>query len=86
MLNRATFVWETSEYLKITTEGTEKFKLLVDAKAWSEVEKSKPEVDRMTEIFHNKLDGIISGCFKWKKSRKKSTDSPWVRDQLRKLI
>ena len=81
----AAFSWETSEYLKITSEGSQEFKTLIGAEVWSELEKLHPNVDKMTETFHQKLDRMIGKCFVWKKSRKKSNEKPWISDHIRKL-
>ena len=40
----------------------------------------------MTEAFQKKLDDMISECFVWKRSRKKSNENPWISDHIRKLI
>ena len=80
------FAWETSEYLKITSEGTEKCNTLIQNKDWSEVDKAKPDIDKMTEIFQDTLDEMISECFVWKRTRRRSNESPWLTDHLRKLI
>ena len=86
MLTRpAAFVWETSEYLKITTEGCEEFKKLVDREDWNDIQQLRPNIDKMTELFQEKLDKMVSRCFVWKRSRKRSTKKPWISDHIRKL-
>ena len=79
----SSFAWETSEYLKVTEEGSIKFKNKIDAENWMDIQKLSPNVDEMTELFHKKLDRLISECFVWKRSRKKSCllyTSPSPRD------
>ena len=60
MLTRpASFVWETSEYLKITTEGCNEFKELINKEDWEDIQQLRPNIDKMTELFHDKLDKMV---------------------------
>ena len=80
----ASFTWETSGYLKVTTEGSKKFEKLLEKESWNKMELAKPDVNKMAEVFHCKLDSIVSQCFVLKRSRRCSNESPWVTEGLRK--
>ena len=40
--------WETSEYLKVTSEGSKQFKNLIEAESWLDIQSLHPDVDAMT--------------------------------------
>ena len=40
----------------------------------------------MTTEFHRLLDRMILSCFEWKRTRRKSSDKPWISDDVRKRI
>ena len=82
----ATFAWETHEYIKITKAGTEKFNNLIKAEKWESVTELAPQVDLMVARFQEILDLHMSECFVWKRIRRRSTDSPWLTDNLRAQI
>ena len=44
---------------------------------------ASPDVDKMTEAFHKKLDGLLGRFFVWKRVRKKSIESAWMTEGLR---
>ena len=82
----ATFAWETHEFLKVTEEGSEEFSRRIKNQDWSLVSSLAPNMDKMAEKFNLILDKHLSACFSWKRLRKKSTESPWLSEGLRRQM
>ena len=80
------FVWEVFEYLKITKSGSDRLVDMLNNQTWSSVYDLSPNVDDMTLEFHRIIDDLLNTCFEWKKTRRKSTDKPWLSDGVRKSI
>ena len=81
-----TFTWEVHEYLKISPEGRAKFSELIKTESWEGVKKLAPNNHLMAAKFHETLDDLIHKCFEWCRTRRKSTDKPWISDDPRKRI
>ena len=80
------FTWETHEYLQVTEDGKKKFIESFNVTDWSELHRAWPDHNKMTEIFHRRLDELVDSCFCWKRVRRKSTNKPWISDALRARI
>ena len=77
------FRWEIHEYLKITKDGMERFKNIMDKENWKLLNSYWPDQDKMVEEFQSKLYSTLMSCFSWKRVRRRTSDKPWISDALR---
>ena len=80
------FQWIRYRAREMTQKNHEKFKTSFTGVNWEEKLQSIECPSDMTEVMHSVINQITDECFPWKERKIRSTDDPWITDEIRKPI
>ena len=86
MKNTHEFEWVKYATRVITEEGKNRFKSFITNVDWEALMIHSDCPHENTELMQNKLDTLNNICFPWKTRKIRSTDKPWIDDNIRRKI
>ena len=81
-----TFQWIKYRTREMTKKNQEKFREKYCAVDWERLLGGVESPDIMTGILHQTIDDLTNECFPWRDRKIKSTDDPWITDDIKKVI
>ena len=76
--------YTTYSYLQYTQEGATSFLEDLGAQDWDAVERAQTTSEKV-ETFQAVLDSLLNKNFKWKTTKRRKQDKPWINDRVRWL-
>ena len=84
--HKHSFEWVTYKARNMSTKNKEKFRERYTGIDWEVVLGSVTCPSEMTRIFHNTINTITDECFPEQTRKIRSTDDPWIDDNIRREI
>ena len=80
------FEWVRYKTRMLTEEGKERFTMFFTGIDWQKLLEETTCPHESTQILHDKIESLNNICFPWKERKVKSTDKPWITDNIKRKI